>query len=269
MPVQKTRWHKRLHPQTRRKQPRLPIRSLSCLYRTQFYNTTHPTKTNSTSTTTKKTKQPIRWRTRRNRNNNELYRWHHCKYTIWGLTLFFTEFEKQGKPLGCILNPSKCKILTSTLNQSPTHLLSQSHKNDLISALNKYCISQPQGEIIDGIRILGYPIGNPQYVQKYQLKILNKLRTTISAIHQLVPDPHIAISLFTYSLQHFTTHLTFTDIIHNQNESILLKHYSTTFTKAITNMTKTFLKKQYLTPMPNMTKTSRHMPGTYQQHQQD
>ena len=94
-----------------------------------------------------------------------------------------------------------------------------------------------------GTRILGSPIGNSDFVKLYQNKSIQKLRTAAEAIHNLVPDPHIAITLYKFSIQHYTTHLLFTDLIHHQNTSSATKHYSTPFTSTIKNITKNFIHK--------------------------
>ena len=157
------------------------------------------------------------------------------------LTFFLDRFKELGAPLGCILKLKKCKIMTSTNGFSPINRLHQQHKQDLIYALNTYCGGQAEGEITTGTRILGAPIGNPQYVQHYQNTKIQKLRQAIDSIHTLVPDPHISITLFKYSLQHYVTHLLPTDILHNNNTSSEYKHYSTQFTKTINETTKHFI----------------------------
>ena len=131
--------------------------------------------------------------------------------------------------------------MTSTNGTSPINQLHQQYQHDLNYALNTYCGGQKAGEITTGTRILGTPIGNSEYVQHYQNKKIQKLRQAINSIHNLVPDPHIAITLFKFSLQHYVTHLLPTDILHNQNTSNEYKQYSTQFTKTINEITKHFI----------------------------
>jgi len=157
------------------------------------------------------------------------------------LKKFLDKFRELGTPLGCILKLKKCKIMTSTNGSSPINKLHQQHQQDPRYALNTYCGGQTEGEIITGTRILGTPIGNPQYVQHYQNKKIQKLRHAIDSIHTLVPDPHISITLFKFSLQLYVTHLLPTDILHNNNTTSEYKQYSTQFTKTINEITKHFI----------------------------
>ena len=143
--------------------------------------------------------------------------------------------------MGCILKPQKCQIMTSTSGTSPIAHLHEQHRHDLLYSLETYCGGQTSGEITTGTRILGTPIGNTQFTDHFLTKKIQKLRSAIESIHQLVDDPHIAITLFKFSLQHYVTHLLPTDIIHHNNETTIPKHYSTAFTKTINKITKHFI----------------------------
>ena len=175
------------------------------------------------------------------------------------LKFFLNRFNELGIPLGCVLKPQKCKIMTSTTGSSPMATLHHQHQQDLQFSLDKYCGGQSEGEITTGTRILGTPIGNTTFVDHFQNKKIQKLRTAIASIHQLVEDPHIAITLFKFSLQHYVTHLLPTDILHHQNTSTMPKHYATAFTKTINKITKHFI--QVIT-----TNTSDHPQSTLQDH---
>ena len=173
------------------------------------------------------------------------------------LKYFLDRFKTLGAPLGCTLKPQKCQIMTSTNGSSPISTLHTQHQQDLLYCLQTYCGGQTSGEITTGTRILGTPIGNKHFTDHFQNKKIQKLRTAIQSIHQLVDDPHIAITLFKFSLQHYVTHLLPTDILHHHNESIKPKHYSTTFTKTINNITKRFINEivnsddhQFISPLP-------------------
>jgi len=158
------------------------------------------------------------------------------------LKYFLDRFNELGTPLGCVLKKQKCQIMTSTNGSSPILNLNIQHQHDLMYSLDKYCGGQINGEITTGTRILGTPIGNTQFAEHFQNKKIQKLRAAIESIHLLVDDPHIAITLFKFSLQHYVTHLLPTDILHHQNTTEIPKHYSTTFTKTINNITKHFIQ---------------------------
>jgi len=118
------------------------------------------------------------------------------------IKFFLDSFNSAGPPLGCFLKPQKCKILTSTNKQSPIHLLPPQHRADLLYALDKYCGGAEAGEITDGTRILGHPIGHPDFVQTYQNKTVQKIRATVTSLNELVKDPQVSMSISKYSLQH-------------------------------------------------------------------
>jgi len=170
------------------------------------------------------------------------------------IRFFFDAFEAAGPPLGCFLKPQKCKILTSTNKHSPTRLLSPQHKTDLIYALDKYCGGATTGEITDGTRILGHPIGHRDFVQTYQNKTVQKIRATVTSLNTLVKDPQVSMSIYKYSLQHYAKHLLFTDVLHSPTTSHTYKHHQTTFTSTIDSLTKTYLAK--LLGDPDSTSTS-------------
>jgi len=158
------------------------------------------------------------------------------------LKFFLDRFKTLGAPLGCTLKPQKCQIMTSTNGYSPITTLHNQHKQDLLYCLETYCGGQTIGEITTGTRILGTPIGNKQFAEHFQNKKIQKLRNAIQSIHHLVHDPHIAITLFKFSLQHYVTHLLPTDILHHHNDATTSKHCSTTFTKTINSiLTKHFI----------------------------
>jgi len=86
------------------------------------------------------------------------------------LKFFLDRFNELGTPLGCVLKPQKCQIMTSTNGSSPIPNLNIQHQHDLMYSLNKYCGGQINGEIITGTRILGTPIGNKQFAEHFQNK---------------------------------------------------------------------------------------------------
>lgn len=82
------------------------------------------------------------------------------------LIYIFERFELLRSELGCRVSKETHKILTSTNNQSPRHLLSNAHNNDLTYVLNTYCGGN-HGECTDGVRLLGTPIGNAQFIENF------------------------------------------------------------------------------------------------------
>ena len=159
------------------------------------------------------------------------------------LSFFIDEFNRIGIPLGCKLKEQKCKVLTSTTNISPSPYLPPQHAASLSTVLTKYCGGVAKGEALNGVRILGAPIGNTSFVTQYQNKTLQKLTSTIDTLHKLITDPQIATSLFKFSLQHYTSHLLFTDILHNRTPTPQQYLHTSDFTNTINTITQTFISK--------------------------
>jgi len=170
------------------------------------------------------------------------------------LRYFLDAFAEAGPPLGCVLKEQKCKILTSTNKISPLPLLSQQHKEDLLYALNTYCGGTEYGEVTDGMRILGHPIGHKDFVTTYQNKTIQKIRSTVTSLKSLVKDPQISVSIYKYSLQHYAKHLLFTDVLHSPTLSHAYKHHRTNFTTTVDSITKTYISQ--ILGDPDSTSTS-------------
>jgi len=170
----------------------------------------------------KNTNQRLWWRRKHQSPNHELHQWYNSKHHIvWRLTIFFRQFQRTW--LGCILKSQKWNILTSTNGTMPIQSLPPIYQQNLAYCLNTYCGWQSKGEILTCTTILGPPIGNTEFVTFYQNKTIQNLRNAVEAIHNLITDPQIAMTIFKISL-HYTTYLLFTDMIHNENQSNTNKH---------------------------------------------
>lgn len=135
---------------------------------------------------------------------------------------------------------------------SPLPFLDENIEFDIDCVLDKYCGGRDKGEILHGIRILGVPIGNTEFVGTYQQKTLQKLRSAIAAIHNLLSDePHITTSLYKYSLQHYTSHLLSNNILHHKNITSQYKLYQTQFTSTVNSISQTFLAQMVSNPDAN------------------
>ncbi|MGH7955209.1 MAG: hypothetical protein ACREOZ_04535 [Gloeomargaritales cyanobacterium] len=76
----------------------------------------------------------------------------------------FQRFVELGALLGCLLAQGKCKILSSTCGVSPRQFLHPNHRFNLDTALTTFC-GGPSGELLQAIRLLGYPLGNARLRQ--------------------------------------------------------------------------------------------------------
>jgi len=157
------------------------------------------------------------------------------------LLYFIEAFNTIGHPLGCKLKQQKCKVLTSTTNISPLPYLPLNHASSLTKVLEQYCGGVTKGEALNGVRILGAPIGNSTFVEQYQNKTIQKLTSTVSTLQNLVSDPHIATALFKFSLQHYTSHLLLTDMLHNKSTSTSTSLHTSEFTNTINTIAQNFI----------------------------
>ncbi|MGH7954424.1 MAG: reverse transcriptase domain-containing protein, partial [Gloeomargaritales cyanobacterium] len=98
------------------------------------------------------------------------------------LLFLFRRFVELGAPLGCILAQGKCKILTSTCGISPRKYIKAEHGNNLDNALATYC-GGPSGELLNGTRLLGYPLGNVAFVKSFLQASVNQLKASTEALN--------------------------------------------------------------------------------------
>jgi len=159
------------------------------------------------------------------------------------LLYFIEKFNEIGHPLGCKLKEQKCQVLTSTTNISPLPYLSANHAASLTKVLTQYCGGTAKGEALNGVRILGAPIGNSAFVTQYQNKTIQKLTSAVSTLHTLISDSHIATALFKFSLQHYTSHLLLTDMLHNKTTSQSSSLHTSEFTNTINTIAQHFIAK--------------------------
>ena len=86
-------------------------------------------------------------------------------------SLFYCdEFTRLAENLGLRIKTDKSKILTSTCGVSPLTALPDSDRQILTACLQKYTKTDKNKEgyveKLNGITILGFPIGNTDYIQK-------------------------------------------------------------------------------------------------------
>ena len=99
------------------------------------------------------------------------------------------KFEELAAPLGCKLNPSKTRILTSCNGSSILPALHSSNPalaSSISSAIAKYSVSSTTNnstttttpvEVTDGLRVLGAPVGSDSFATSFFRKTTS-LRTT-------------------------------------------------------------------------------------------
>ena len=107
--------------------------------------------------------------------------------------------NEQGPKCGLNLHKDKNKMLLTTTGTNFLSQLPMQLQHDLQTAANKYC----KGTFwLDGLKILGTPIGSPTYTQQHLMDFASEFENTLSTIRDVVADPNSKLQLFLHSTQH-------------------------------------------------------------------
>ena len=112
--------------------------------------------------------------------------------------------ETHGPPLGCILRPDKCKILTSTNGTSPKLFLTDKQQQTLTRLTTKLTT---KAELTNGVRLLGTPIGNQNFIINFLTSTLTKIEGFQNNATELITDPHAQLLFFKQCIESKSTHL--------------------------------------------------------------
>ncbi|MGH7955143.1 MAG: hypothetical protein ACREOZ_04200, partial [Gloeomargaritales cyanobacterium] len=156
------------------------------------------------------------------------------------LLFLFRRFVALGAPLGCLLAQGKCKILTSTCGVSPRDSLSVQHQNALNEALHTYC-GGLSGELLEGTRLLGYPLGNATFARSFIQDALADFKTSTTALHNTISDPQLRFSLFKTCIQPKIAHVELPDVLYSQGNAMETSEFTETSTSAIHDFLTTLL----------------------------
>ena len=125
--------------------------------------------------------------------------------------LFFLQrFQDLATPVNAILNADKTRILTSTTNSSAIPSISRDHgqaiASQITAAINSFSVTtktRTDGtsytepvEVTNGLRILGVPIGSPQFCATCVRNTLRTIMDDCNTILRHVTDRQLALRLF-------------------------------------------------------------------------
>ena len=153
------------------------------------------------------------------------------KYTIQFL-------QKHGPPLGLHLSLPKCKFLTSTNSNSPYQFLPPAHQQTLQWIRTTF---GEDSEVTDGIRILGAPIGNPNFCTNFQSDTITNIRSETKLLEKYIPDPQSRLTLFRHCINTRANHLLAADARSQPSESPFSSPFSSDLQKISTNFLKNLL----------------------------
>ena len=138
------------------------------------------------------------------------------------------EFEKLATPLGCILNPIKTRILTSTNGESALPSIAEAYGSaialQVFKAICKYSYSECTAadgttynnpvEVTTGLRLLGHPVGSLTFAKSFFAAQIAQAEAGAAKLLEKVPDHQTALCLFAQCTLHKTPHLLGSEVMH-------------------------------------------------------
>ena len=142
------------------------------------------------------------------------------------LAFFFAKLVELGMSLGCLLNKFKTRILTSCNGESILPELRRINPTlaaEVEATLREYSVEKntadPEGppsmvELTSGFRLLGTPVGSPEFAEEFFEEQLKEVRRNIASLHAGVPDLQTRLRMFTQCIIQKLPHLLGADIMH-------------------------------------------------------
>ena len=150
---------------------------------------------------------------------------------------FLRRFEDEATPEGAVLNTTKTRILTTTTGVSlvdrlkATGNLSLMMKAErLFQAISRYSTTKVDGastplEVTDGLRVLGVPIGSPQFCKSFLNKALLRAENDANALLTKLDDLQTTLRIFSMCTAHKITHLFGCDVYNTPMEDLPTRFY--------------------------------------------
>jgi len=139
-----------------------------------------------------------------------------CLLPIEDVHYFLQRFKDLGIPLGAVMNTDKTRIMTTTSGTSNLNAHLQQDRNtgqDLIEAISLYSTKNSEMyEETNGLRILGSPIGSPQFQQEFISEYLQKIETDANNLLQGLENDQTIIQLYRQCTSQRLNHLFPSDV---------------------------------------------------------
>ena len=123
-----------------------------------------------------------------------------CLLPIEDVLYFLQRFEHYGIPLGAIMNTDKTRIMTSTSGHSILDELTKENPTEsynLRTAISTYSTNNTQmHEEVNGLRILGSPIGSTTFQQEFIQDYLQKAKTDAANLLKGLEDEQTILQLY-------------------------------------------------------------------------
>ena len=177
----------------------------------------------------------------------------HHKDVRW----FLERFVELAQPRGGVLNTMKTRILTSTSHNSVIAKLISSNDAstrvagmELDRAVTDYSrTNNKEGgftkvEVVDGLRVLGAPIGSPSFCAEFLASALRKASSDSRKILEGLEDVQSMVRVYNMCTTHKLTHLFGTDVIQTPTESLPKNYFlwNSAMTKGFSEMTNSFFQ---------------------------
>jgi hypothetical protein len=127
------------------------------------------------------------------------------------LQFFLDRFTELGPNHGLTLSKNKTQMLTSISGISPIPFLSSSDQIDLNYCINTYTTEKK--ETLLGVDVLGYPIGNPKFMETHLIRTDEKLTTDTVTLFQELPSLQTSTCLFKHCLLARLPYHSYTDVL--------------------------------------------------------
>ena len=134
-------------------------------------------------------------------------------------------FKEIAEPLGAIMNTEKTRILTSTSGKSILEDLASFNKSthdSLKSAIQTFSKNKDGSmhEEVNGLRILGVPIGNDTFCENFHLSRVEAALSDSKKILQGLNDKQTMLRVFKTCTVHKLTHLFASDVASSPTSSL-------------------------------------------------
>jgi hypothetical protein len=154
-------------------------------------------------------------------------------FVPWEDAWFFcTEFRRRAKLANLEMNCLKTRICTSTSGESAIPAVRRKYGVDVaesvIDTINEFSVEvvtidddevrRPK-EVVDGLRILGHPVGNIDFVERFFAERIEENKAQAQKLLATVTDKHTALRLFLQCTLHKLPHLLGTEVLYRFRES--------------------------------------------------
>ena len=166
--------------------------------------------------------------------------------------------KTNGDKLGCFINPSKTRILTSCIGVSPIpelYATNPSLATQITNTIARFSTDpHPTDrslpplpvELLSGFRLLGHPVGSASFAREFFTTCLAAVESDIASINDTIDDDQTKLRLFTQCTLQKIPHLLSSDVLYHLPTDIAnppWEEWNGPLTAATDTIISTFLSK--------------------------